>query len=107
MEPILEELARRYGLPLTFAGRLEPLAERAKAASPPVRRRLLELIEASFQREARRLADQGRQREAEEDQALGHLAELLHHWQPPSWFQAWSGDPGTAPPRGGEAPGTP
>jgi hypothetical protein len=107
MEPILDELARRYGLSQHFAERLVPLVERARAAAPPVRQRLLELIEASFQREAKRLAALGRHREAEEDEALGHLAGLLHDWQPPAWFQAWSkGQDGSSAPSSEAPPGS-
>ena len=90
LDPILDDLARRYGLPAEFALRLLPLVGRARAAPADVRQRILELVESSFAREARRLAQVRLRREGEEDKALLRVARLLHGWNPPPWFEAWS-----------------
>lgn len=90
LDPLLATLAQRYGLGVDFARRLAPLVARARAATPDVRRRLIELVESSFEREARRLAEVRRRREQQEDEALRRVARLLHAWRPPAWFEAWS-----------------
>ncbi|MBI1380022.1 MAG: hypothetical protein GC161_02900 [Planctomycetaceae bacterium] len=89
LDPILDDLARRYGLPAEFALRLLPLVGRARVAPADVRRRILELVESSFAREARRLAEIRLRREGEEDQALVRVARMLHGWRPPAWFEGW------------------
>ncbi len=90
IDPLLETLAQRYGLGPDFALRLAPLIHRARVATPDVRRRLLELVENSFAREARRLAEVKKRRESAEDEALLRVTRLLDAWTPPAWFEAWN-----------------
>jgi hypothetical protein len=75
-ERLLERLCRRHGVPLANARRLLPLVERAVRSSGELRRRLIEVIEASLARDAEELAQQSRS----ESCCLIAVASALHRW---------------------------
>ncbi|TAJ21532.1 MAG: hypothetical protein EPO68_04530 [Planctomycetota bacterium] len=83
----LDELYRRYPLvPQSFGERFAPLVERAVAAEPEVGVRILQLIEASFEKEHARRADELALRRSQERQVLTLVASVLHGWDPPDWL---------------------
>jgi hypothetical protein len=82
----LRQLCARHGLDEAFGVRLLPLLERAQAATPEVRERLLELVEQSLRREAARRLERSRERRGQEEAALLSVARALHGWNPPDEF---------------------
>lgn len=87
--PGLEQLCQRYGVPLAFGERLLPLLQRAQEAAPDIRKRIIQLVESSFEHEAQRLALQQVARRTAQDADLCTLASLLHEWAPPNWILDW------------------
>jgi hypothetical protein len=96
----LEHIRRRHGLSQAFAERFLPLLERAQRAQPEVRDRIIELVEASFAREASRVQAARTSTERRnptssaspspaEVAALELVAKVLHSWQPPPWMLDW------------------
>jgi len=103
----LEQIRQRHGLSHAFAERFLPLLERAQRAEPDVRNRIIELVESSFAREAKRglaATSSAVHRSARapvspspaEVAALELVAKVLHSWQPPSWMLEW-GERGNSP----------
>lgn len=97
---LLDQIRRRHGLSQAFAERFLPLLERAQRAQPDVRERIIELVEASFAREAsrdRRVRAPAASKHAPgvaapsaaEVAALELVAKVLHSWQPPTWMLDW------------------
>jgi hypothetical protein len=82
----LEHLCRRHGVSEDFGRRLLPLLERAAAAPPDVRARLVGLVEQSLEREGQRQTELRRSRAARDEQALVNVARALHVWEPPDDF---------------------
>jgi hypothetical protein len=96
----LEEYSRRYGVPAEFANRLLPLVEKAQFAAPEVRQRIIELVEASFEKEAERRAWKRTVEGGSPDaRVLRTVARALHAWNPPGW-----GDPPPGREGGGDSP---
>ncbi|MCC7013215.1 MAG: hypothetical protein IT454_11685 [Planctomycetes bacterium] len=80
----LERLCRRHRVPLSIGQRLLPLVERAARADSELRRRLLDVVEATLARDAEELSHA----EHLDERCLIAVASKLHRWSP-----------GDAPPR--------
>jgi len=91
----LHVLCRRHGVPESYGRRLLPLLERAHAAPPEVRDRLLRLVEQNLVREANRRQGLRQQVQNPADQALEAVAKALHRWNPPGWLENWTDKPST------------
>jgi hypothetical protein len=92
LEPgqIIADLCQRFGVSNEFGERLRPLVERAVRSEPDKRRRILDLIERSFDQEARRARLQTAQILSVEDKrVLTTVARVLHPWNPPRWLHYW------------------
>ena len=94
MDPsvILRELCQRYGVSPAFGNKLRPLLERAQVVEPDAKLRIMDLIERSFAEEARRAAEERRQKQDKDSQdlrVLSAVAAILHDWEPPDWLKNW------------------
>lgn len=93
----LDDYCRRYGVGKSFGQRLLPLLERAQKARESVRARIIELVEASFEKEASLQAMKKRgsgrgapaKRKPGDDAVLQTVAAMLHNWTPPPWSLEW------------------
>lgn len=88
-EKWIERSCRRYGVSREFGERLLPLVQRARGAAPDVRKRILDLVESSLEREASALALERLPRP--EERALTTIAGVLHRWSPPDWLLSYGG----------------
>lgn len=88
MEPqsLLSRLREKHGVSEAFSLRFLPLLERAVQTSPDIRRRILELVERSFVRQAERQPAL----EPAEIRVLDRVARILHAWEPAAWLKRWS-----------------
>jgi transposase-like protein len=75
-ESTLRRLCRRHDVPWASARRLLPLIRRAAQSPAPLRRNLLQVVEATLRRDAEELG----RREQLERQALIAIAHALHAW---------------------------
>lgn len=82
----LRTLCRRHGVDEGFGRRLLPLLERAQAAPPEVRDRLLGLVEQSLARESERRRELQEAQTERAERALLNVARALHAWNPPEDF---------------------
>ncbi|MEX1025143.1 MAG: hypothetical protein WD226_08710 [Planctomycetota bacterium] len=88
-DSLLDDLARRYGVPRAFGRKLRPLVARALTSSPDAKQRILDMIDRSFAQESLRMDEQPTDRErvrelSETDrEVLRTVAEILHQWKPP------------------------
>jgi hypothetical protein len=74
-EGVLRERCERFRVPPGAAARLLPLVRRAAAASPRLRRKLMDLVDATLAVEAESLSRRDR-----ESRLLLEVAALLHGW---------------------------
>jgi hypothetical protein len=97
----LERLGRRFDVPPGYGERFVPLVRRALDAGPQVRRRILQLVRASFAREAERCTRRREQRRRVPDwQLVETVARILHNWSPPAWAEKRQRDEGEPGPAG-------
>ena len=93
MDPqtIVERLCRSFGVSADFGERILPLVEKAMECPEPKRKRLLALVERSFEHEAQRRAQQmsPSQLPPEDLRLVNTVAGLLHGWSPPMWLKLW------------------
>ncbi|QDU68676.1 hypothetical protein [Engelhardtia mirabilis] len=82
----LHVLCRKHGVPASYGRRLLPLLERAHAAPPEVRDRLVRLVELNLVREANRRRELASPVDDGAEQALVAVARALHRWIPPTWL---------------------
>jgi hypothetical protein len=95
VQQTIDRLCRNYGVARSFGERVRPLIERASACEPEKRARLLGLVERSFAEEALRAEKKRAQKLTKREfSALKAVADTLHAWDPPSWFEDWSSRPG-------------
>lgn len=90
----LQSYCRRFRVDEAFGRRLLPLLERAENARPAVRKRILELVEASFEKEARLKEMREDPSTRLDESALRTIARVLHGWSPPGWTGPAPGAPG-------------
>jgi hypothetical protein len=84
-------MCARFGVSRDFGRRLQPLVQKAAESPPEKRRLLLQMVERSFEEEARRAV---RELAGEKDRrALTNVARLLHGWTPPTWLDDWDDFP--------------
>lgn len=87
---LIGELCSRFRVSVDFGRRLQPLVEKALAASDPTKRKgLLDLVERSFAEESQRARRLRGVQDPDDWRALRTVAGMLHAWNPPGWFERW------------------
>lgn len=88
---VIAAMCARFRVSLDFGRRMEPLVAKAVESPPEKRRLLLQMVERSFEEEARRAEHE---MAGEKDRrALRNVARLLHGWAPPPWLDDWNDAP--------------